>query len=47
MELHTAWGAVYPHKKTLNDTELVYVAIAYNQGQDDHGTRTAGSLDAG
>jgi hypothetical protein len=35
MELHTAWGAVYPRKKTLNDTELVYVAIAYNQGHAD------------
>ena len=30
-ELNTKWNKTYPKKKTLNDTELVYVAIAYNQ----------------
>jgi hypothetical protein len=35
MELHTGWGATYPRKKTLTDTELIYVAIAYNQGHAD------------
>jgi hypothetical protein len=32
MELHTSWGATYPRKTKLTDTELVYVAIAYNKG---------------
>jgi hypothetical protein len=35
MELHTKWGATYPRKKTLTDTDLIYVAIAYNQGHAD------------
>jgi len=37
MELHTSWGATYPNKKKLSDKELVYVAIAYNQGHADVG----------
>jgi hypothetical protein len=35
MELHVAWGTVYPRKTTLTDKEMVYVAIAYNQGHAD------------
>jgi hypothetical protein len=35
MELHTSWGATYPKKTKLSDKELVYVAIAYNQGHAD------------
>jgi hypothetical protein len=35
MELHTKWSSTYPKKNTLNDTELVYVAIAYNKGHVD------------
>ena len=35
MELHTAWGATYPRKSKLSDTELIYVAIAYNKGSAD------------
>jgi hypothetical protein len=31
-ELNAKWKKIYPKKKTLNDTELVYVAIAYNKG---------------
>jgi hypothetical protein len=31
-ELNSKWKKIYPTKKTLNDTELVYVAIAYNKG---------------
>jgi hypothetical protein len=35
MELHTSWGATYSGKKTLNDAQLIYVAIAYNKGSAD------------
>jgi hypothetical protein len=35
MELHRAWGATFPKKKKLSDKELIYVAIAYNQGHAD------------
>jgi hypothetical protein len=35
MELHRGWGSTYPHKTNLTDTELVYVAIAYNKGSAD------------
>jgi len=35
MELHAKWGALYPRKSKLTDTELVYVAIAYNKGRVD------------
>jgi hypothetical protein len=33
--LHTGWGSTYPRKNKLTDTELVYVAIAYNAGHAD------------
>ena len=35
MELHESWGRTYPNKKKLSDKEMVYVAIAYNQGHAD------------
>jgi hypothetical protein len=35
MELHVAWSAVFPRRTSLTDTQLVYVAIAYNQGSAD------------
>jgi hypothetical protein len=35
MELHRAWGATFPKKQKLSDKELVYIAIAYNQGHAD------------
>jgi len=36
-ELNAKWQVVYPHKKTLDDTELFYVAVAYNCGRADLG----------
>lgn len=35
MELHAAWSATFPRRTTLTDTQLIYVAIAYNQGHAD------------
>jgi hypothetical protein len=35
LELHSGWGATYPGRKNLTDTQLVYVAIAYNKGSAD------------
>jgi hypothetical protein len=35
MELHAAWSATFPRRAALTDTQLIYVAIAYNQGHAD------------
>ena len=35
MELHVAWGKTYPGRNKLSDTQLIYVAIAYNKGSAD------------